>query len=84
MKTLQIENDFVGFLEDPLTGNEKFHSMEDAFRSLFRAINEYSHLLTEFPKAKWAVGYRNDQDKFVTLFSISTKRLIEMKKDFLI
>lgn len=80
-KTLTIENDWVGTLESIFHLN----NYQSAVDSLHNAIkSEFSHLLTEFPKSKWSVGYYEDgkgkKEGSVVLYSIATSKINKLKK----
>jgi len=79
MNYLQIENSYIGFLMCPTNGSEHFNDLQSAMKALFETINEFHYLLNEYPKAKWSVGYRDENDKWKQLFSISTAQIKKLK-----
>lgn len=77
---IRLENDYVGYLDGP-NGCDVFNTLSSAINALIETIKFEDGLVAEYPKAKWSVGYRDvDSDKWVTLYSITTRKVKELIK----
>ena len=79
-KFLRLENDWIGFLEAE-SGQEEFVFLKKAVNALLGLIENRPDLLEKFPKSNWSVGYRGDDDKWVSVFKISSATIRKLQKE---
>lgn len=76
MKTLQIENTFIG----QLTTENYFSTYQEAIQELHSSINsEWNWMLDELPKSKFTIGYYHNE-KFVVVYSLTVPKIKSLKK----
>ncbi len=80
MKKLQIENDFIGFLETS-SGQTEFYHFKDALKALIDIWEDYEHLIAKYPKSIWGIGYRADDERWISVFKISSAMIRKLKKE---
>ena len=66
---IKIENDYVGYFE------REFATVRGATDYLLEMIQtEWNWMLTEYPKSKFNIGFRNENEKWVQVYSISAAK----------